>query len=272
MPTQTAAMCSRPRSSTRIAILKPSPSAPSRLAAGTGASSKLTSQTWAPCWPIFFSGLPIETPGRSAGHEEGRDAVRALPAGARHHREQRRLVGIGDEALGAGQHIDVAVAHRAGLHRGAVRAGARLGQREAGDDLAARDARQPFGLLRVGAGHDQALAADPDIGAEDRAEGRRGPAELERDPHLLGMVRPRPPYSSGIDRPNRPISRISRTISSGTSSSSATFSSSGRSRSATKRRTVSISASKVSGSRARDLRSRVLIAERAQPRRRAGPR
>ena len=33
MPTQTAAMCSRPRSSTRIAIRKPSPSSPSRLAA-----------------------------------------------------------------------------------------------------------------------------------------------------------------------------------------------------------------------------------------------
>ena len=81
------------------------------------------------------------------------------------------------------------------------------------------DARQPLGLLRVGAGHDEALAADPDIGAEDRAEGGRRPPELERDADLLPIVRPRPPYSSGMDRPNSPISRISRTISSGTSSS-----------------------------------------------------
>ena len=50
-----------------MAILNPSPSAPSRFAAGTGTSSKLTSQTCAPCWPIFLSGLPTETPGRSAG-------------------------------------------------------------------------------------------------------------------------------------------------------------------------------------------------------------
>src|SRR4051812_17939896 len=51
-----------------------------------------------------------------------------------------------------------------------------------------------------------------------------------------------------MESPNSPSSRISRTISAGTSSSSATFSSSGRSRSATKRRTVSMRASKVSGS------------------------
>ena len=61
-PTQTPEMCSRPRSSTCMATLKPSPSAPSRSAAGTRAFSKITSQIWAPCWPIFFSGLPMEIP------------------------------------------------------------------------------------------------------------------------------------------------------------------------------------------------------------------
>ena len=63
-PTQTAEMCSRPRSSTCIATLKPSPSWPSRFSAGTRTLSKITSQIWAPCWPIFFSGLPTERPGR----------------------------------------------------------------------------------------------------------------------------------------------------------------------------------------------------------------
>ncbi len=53
-------------------------------------------------------------------------------------------------------------------------------------DLARGDARQPFGLLGLASGHHQALAADADIGAEGGAEGGRGAAELERDPHLLG--------------------------------------------------------------------------------------
>src|SRR5579864_3729857 len=68
--------------------------------------------------------------------------------------------------------------------------------------------------------------------------------------HSSSIERSRPPYSSGIESPKRPSSRISATMSSGTSSSSATLASSGRSRSATKRRTVSISCSRVSRSRA----------------------
>src|SRR5690242_1723887 len=64
------------------------------------------------------------------------------------------------------------------------------------------------------------------------------------------IVRPRPPYSSAIDRPNRPMSRISAMTASGMVSFASTSASSGRSRSATKRRTVSISAANVSGSSA----------------------
>src|SRR5215207_8140384 len=64
------------------------------------------------------------------------------------------------------------------------------------------------------------------------------------------MVSPSPPYSSGMDRPKRPSSRISATTSSGTRSSSATRCSSGRSRSVTKRSTVSRSWVSVSWSRA----------------------
>ena len=142
--------------------------------------------------------------GQIGGDEEGRDPLRARPAGPRHHGEQRRLVGIGDEALGAGQAVDVAVAHRLGLDRRAVGARARLGQREAGDDLAARDARQPFGLLRGAARHHQPLAADPDIGAEHRAEGGRGPAEFERDPHLLGHGQAEPAIFLGDRQAEQP--------------------------------------------------------------------
>ncbi len=63
-PTATAAMWMRPFSSTFIAVLKPRPSCrPMRLAAGTLTLSKITSQVWAPRWPIFLSYLPKLMPG-----------------------------------------------------------------------------------------------------------------------------------------------------------------------------------------------------------------
>ena len=63
------------------------------------------------------------------------------------------------------------------------------------------------------------------------------------------MVSPRPPNSSGIDSPNKPIARISATSSSGTWSLSATSASRGISRSRTNRATSASSASSVSRSR-----------------------
>ena len=111
--------------------------------------------------------------------------------------------------------------------------------------------RQPAALLRLGAEHDEALAADADVGAEERAEGRRGLAELEGDPHLLlhgeaeaavllgdgkaeeaERAHLRDDVRRGSRRRRRPRSRA------------------GTSRSRTKRRTVSSSWSRVSGSRA----------------------
>ena len=54
-PTQTAAMCRRPRSSTFIAVLKPSPSLPPSSAVGRHAAVRRRSrrQVCAPRWPIF---------------------------------------------------------------------------------------------------------------------------------------------------------------------------------------------------------------------------
>ena len=66
------------------------------------------------------------------------------------------------------------------------------------------DARQPFGLLRVGARHDEPLAADPDIGPEHRAEGRRRPPEFERDPDLLGHGEAEPAKFLGNGEPEQP--------------------------------------------------------------------
>jgi hypothetical protein len=67
-PQETAEMLSRPRSSTFIAVLKPWPGTPPMMfAAGTRASSRITSQVLVPRWPIFLSGLPSDSPGVSAG-------------------------------------------------------------------------------------------------------------------------------------------------------------------------------------------------------------
>ncbi len=121
-------------------------------------------------------------------HEEGGDApcpfVRRI--GARHQREDRRLVRVGDEALRAVDDVVfIAFAHGGGAHRRRVGARARFGEAEACDRLAAREFGQPLFLLIVAAEHDDALAADADIGADDRAERGRGLAQFEADQDLL---------------------------------------------------------------------------------------
>jgi hypothetical protein len=83
--------------------------------------------------------------------------------------------------------VEVAVTVRPRLHRAGVRTRLGLGQAERGDDLARGHARQVLGLLLLGAEHDEALAADADIGAEGRAESGADPAHLQdRKTLLLG--------------------------------------------------------------------------------------
>jgi len=149
--------------------------------------SKITSQIWAPCWPIFFFRLADDDPGRVCGHDEGGNARRSLLRwiAARHQREHAGAVSIGDEALGAVHDIGIAITDGADFDRSGVGTGARFCQREAGDDLATRQLRQPFGLLFVTAEHDDTLAADADIGAYHGTEGRGGLAQLDGDQHLL---------------------------------------------------------------------------------------
>ena len=60
-------MLIRPPSSPAMAILKPSPSAPSRLATGTRASSKVIMAVGWLCQPSFFSCAPKERPAVSLG-------------------------------------------------------------------------------------------------------------------------------------------------------------------------------------------------------------
>ena len=79
----------------------------------------------------------------------------------------------------------IAVADRDRAQRCRIRSRAWLGQREARDHFAAGKLRQPFLLLLFVAEHDDALAADADIGADDGAKGGRRVAELERDEDFL---------------------------------------------------------------------------------------
>src|SRR5690606_10185645 len=71
-------------------------------------------------------------PGSAALDDEGADATSAadLGVGARHDGEDAGVRSVGDEALGAVEHVEVAIAHRGGLQRGGVGAGVRLGQAE----------------------------------------------------------------------------------------------------------------------------------------------
>ncbi len=69
----------RPPASSPTATRKPSFSRPIRLDAGTRAPSKWTMLVAEPCCPIFFSALPMVTPGVPAGT---RKTEIPLPLGA----------------------------------------------------------------------------------------------------------------------------------------------------------------------------------------------
>ena len=85
--------------------------------------------------------------------DEHREALVAGLArvGARHQGHQVRARAVGDPGLVAGDAVERAVAHRPGLERSQVGAGAGLGEDRGDLELAARDAGQPPLLLRLGA-------------------------------------------------------------------------------------------------------------------------
>ncbi len=120
-------------------------------------------------------------------HQEDADVVAGGPAvaGPGEDHEQVRDGRVGDVPLVPSEQPVLAVAAGAGAQPGGVRAGLGLGQREAGDDLAGGDAREPLGLLLGGAAVHEDVARDPVVGAEQGAQRRRGPAELEDEPALL---------------------------------------------------------------------------------------
>ncbi len=67
MPTPAAPTAARVLSKVRMATLKPRPSRPIRLAAGTRTSSKNSSVVFEARWPNLSSTLPTVMPGASRG-------------------------------------------------------------------------------------------------------------------------------------------------------------------------------------------------------------
>ena len=78
-------MLSRPPSSPAIAILKPSPSSPSRLATGTRTSSNITARVGCAFQPILRSLAPNEMPAVSPGTMNAEMPDAPVAAGSRHH-------------------------------------------------------------------------------------------------------------------------------------------------------------------------------------------
>ena len=152
-PTAPIAVPGRVLSSVRIAILKPSPSSPSRFAAGTRTSWNATAEVSVARWPILSRCFSTVTPVASVGTT---NAVRprwpALLVGRGEDDDPRRVARVRDEHLRAVEDVLVAVADGGRLDPGDVGAGVRLGQRERAEDRLLEQRRQPLALLLVGAG------------------------------------------------------------------------------------------------------------------------
>ena len=104
MPSACAAMPMRPPSSARIAILNPSPSAPSRASSPTAQSVRNTCALGAPRMPSLSSGGPILSPGASVGTTKA--VMPRLPFAGSVVANTIISVGdrrVGDEVLRAGQ-------------------------------------------------------------------------------------------------------------------------------------------------------------------------
>ena len=110
-------------------------------------------------------------------------------AGAGHDQRDLGEGRIGDVALGPVQHPAVAGLHRHSLHRRRIRAGARLGQAEAGDFTSGKT-RQPFGLLLFRAAVLQCRADHADVDRGDRAIARHGIAQFPDRAGVLLDVHP----------------------------------------------------------------------------------
>src|SRR5215218_3290141 len=136
--------------------------------------------------------VQLAAPGE-AGHAvldaEQRDPLGpSARVGARGHDDQVGAVTVGDERLRPVEHPVVAVAHRGGAQCGEVRAAARLGHRDGGDQLAGAEAGQPALLLRVRRQLHEVRRAHPDVDAVAGRDGRRDAGDLLGDHDAVAVV------------------------------------------------------------------------------------
>ena len=216
-----AASPRRPELRISRAILKPCPTSPKRLAAGTRTFSKITERVSDALIPIFSSSLPERDAGRVALDDERRHPLLLLAVDLDRDLgedgEQPGVAGVGDPDLRPVQDVLRAVGRwdRGALHRLRVGAGAGLGQAEGGDQFARGAAREVLLLLLLGAEEHDPLAADGLVGAEVDGERRVGGADLAEDAVedlgagaeaavRLGDVEPHEAQARGSPRASRP--------------------------------------------------------------------
>src|ERR1700733_12844382 len=133
MPVQPAATETRPLSRECMAILKPSPSAPSMAAAGTRTSVKVSSEVTWPRSPSLPWTSDRPNPGVLVGTRKAEPPAGPAPAGAGEHHASIGPAAVGDEDLRA---VDDPVAARPvgpGLEVSRVRPVVRLGEGEAAE-------------------------------------------------------------------------------------------------------------------------------------------
>ena len=186
-------MLMRPPSSPIIAILKPSPSAPMRLATGTRQFSKITCAVGWLFQPSFFSCLPNDRPGVPVlDHERQEMPPAPLAAGAHHADIDVGGAAAGDERLGAvrARSDRRARTARVAAPRRRSRRPARSGnscakcsiERELGQE-ALRAARRRRSASIIHGGH----VVDRDVGR--RRGAARRPAPRRSAPHRAASAR-----------------------------------------------------------------------------------
>ena len=182
-----------------MAILKPSPSAPTRSASRDAHAfeNNLPGRLRIPAH-LAFVGAERQAR-RSLFDEERRDAGRARRAGARHHEIEVRRSRAGDELLDPVEHIRIALAPRARRKRRGVGAGARLGQAIARKQLHRGELGQ---IMRLQGRRAEAVDHRGDHVVDRQIRGDAGAARRQRLEDQR-RVEPRHPASRRAPRARR---------------------------------------------------------------------
>ena len=203
-----------PAAASAVSWAKPLPSSPSRFSAGTRTSVNDSSAvSWRVQAELVQVAAALEA-GHAALEDQQRHALVPVLAGAHRGDHQVGVDAVGDEGLAAVDDVVVAVALRARADAGQVGAGAGLGHRDRGDQLAGRDAGQPALLLLVGrrssgstAGRCRCAGVMPEPGAADAGQRDLLVQDLVEpevvDPAAAVLLRAPPCRGSRCARPRR---------------------------------------------------------------------